>query len=359
MDGGSGGGLCGERRRGGCDEEERGGKLHVASIVNQASWVMRSGRVSPATWAILMLVDLRMWRAWKSLCRRAQQEVGAGDRERQVGRPGGEQGRQSADLSHGAKEAGDSQVGYGDGDSGCDADESSAFTHGYGEWHSEDGHHKGDRRNGKFVRELDAKLDGVEAGLAEVGDVFVELAVRHLIGEFVLLLEVAWLFADLREGGDSEGLVAGDVIAGERPLPAVVEDPAVDAWVPTRTGGEDAALEGKGLGIELEDGEVGKDVAVGVEGLVVEDACGSACLIGLGRLSRDPLPTREEEGLGRLALDLGAKLFLAAVGVGQVRLVEGEQGGREDGGDDEDGRDDTVEADAGGLHGGELGGAIK
>ena len=72
----------------------------------------------------------------------------------------------------------------------------------------------------------------------------------------------------------AKGLVGGDGFAGEGALPAVFEDPVVDVGVPVGGGGEDAALEGEGGGVELEDGEVGEDVFVGVEELVVEDAGG-------------------------------------------------------------------------------------
>jgi hypothetical protein len=123
-------------------------------------------------------------------------------------------------------------------------------------------------------------------------------------------------------------------------------------------GGKDAALQGEGLGIELEDGEVGKDGAVGfgVEGLVVEDARGFSRFV---RLAGDELTAREGKGLCGLVLDLGAELLLAAVGGGQVGLVEGKESAGKNGRKHEDRGDHAVEADAGGLHGGELGGAVE
>ena len=125
---------------------------------------------------------------------------------------------------------------------------------------------------------------------------------------------------------------------------------------PAHASGEDAPLEGEGLGIELEDGKAGEDVSVGVEGLVVEDARGRA---GGAVLAGDELTAGEEEGLRGLAFDLGAQGLLAAVCVGQVGLVEGEEGRGEDGGKDDDGGDDAVETDAGGLHSSELGAAVE
>ncbi len=184
----------------------------------------------------------------------------------------------------------------------------------------------------------------------------------------VFFVEVGGLLADLGEGGDGEGLIGGDGFAGEGALPAVVEDPAVDVGVPVGGGGEDAAGEGEGVGLELEDGEVGEDVFVGVEELVVEDArgcgwvfrqiafIGGLCGVLFGGLAGDPLAVGTEEGLGGLAFDDGAQGLLAAIGGGKIELVEGEEGGGDEERGAEDRRDDAVEADAGGLHGGELGG---
>jgi hypothetical protein len=92
------------------------------------------------------------------------------------------------------------------------------------------------------------------------------------LGGDVLLLEVAGLLANLGEGSNRKGLVAGDGFAGEGTLPAVVEDPVVDLRVPASRGGEDAALERESCGIELKDCEIGEAVFFGVEVLVVKDA---------------------------------------------------------------------------------------
>ena len=76
-------------------------------------------------------------------------------------------------------------------------------------------------------------------------------------------------------------------------------------------------------------------------------------------LAGDPLAVGTKEGLGGLVLDDGAEGFLAAIGGGKVELVEGEEAGGDEERGDEDRCDDAVEADAGGLHGGELGGAAE
>ena len=124
-----------------------------------------------------------------------------------------------------------------------------------------------------------SELAGLKTGLAEVGDVVVELVERHFLGLAVFFFEVVGLLADLGEGVEEEGGIGGDGVGGEGAGPAVFEDPAVDGGVPAGGGGEDAALEGEGGGVELEDGEVGELVVVGVEELVVEDAGG----LGVGR----------------------------------------------------------------------------
>ena len=153
-----------------------------------------------------------------------------------------------------------------------------------------------------------------------------------------------------------KGLIAGDGFAGEGALPAVIEDPVVDVWIPLGGGGEDATLKGEGGGIELEDGEVVEGVFFGVEVLVVEDAGGVAGVVGL---AGDPLAVRAEEGLGGLVLDDGEESLLAAIGGGEIDLVEGEEAGGDEDCYDEDRRDDAVEADAAGLHRGEFGGAVQ
>ena len=160
----------------------------------------------------------------------------------------------------------------------------------------------------------------------------------------------------LRELKGGERLVGADGFTGEAALPAILEGPMRGVLVPARGGGVDAAAEGEAGGVELEDGEVGEDVAVGVEELVVEDARGIA---GAGGLAGDPLAVGAKEGLGGLALDGGAEGFLAAVGGGEVELVEGEEADGDEGREEEDGDDDAVEAGAGRLHGGELRAALE
>ena len=66
-----------------------------------------------------------------------------------------------------------------------------------------------------------------------------------------------------------------------------------------------------------------------------------------------------EKGLRRAALDGAAQRLLAAIRLGQVELVEQEQADGQNGGDRNDGNDQAVEADAGGLHGDDFAVAIE
>ena len=114
------------------------------------------------------------------------------------------------------------------------------------------------------------------------------------------------------------------------------------AGVPDGAGGEDAPREREGGGIELEDGEIGELVAVGIEELVVEDA---RRLAGV-RLAEDPVLLGMEDGLRRAALDDVVQSLLPAVGLGQIELVEEKEADGEDGGDGDDGNHQPVKADA-------------
>ena len=183
---------------------------------------------------------------------------------------------------------------------------------------------------------------------------------------------------DLRKGGQDKGLVGRDRFACEGSDPAVFKQPAIDAGVPLGGGGKDAALQGEGYGVELEDGEVCEDVPVGIEELVVENAGGLVGAVAgcsrvrdriLGQvdgggdrerrllrkaLAGDPLAIRTKKGLGRAALNDGEERLLPSIGRGEIELVEGEECGADDGGKNQHGGHHAVERDASGLHGGEL-----
>ena len=102
----------------------------------------------------------------------------------------------------------------------------------------------------------------------------------------------------------------------------------------------------KVAGSNSENGEIGENVLVGVEKLVVEDARGLGGVGNSGRageaffgkgLAGDPFAVGTEKGLGGLAFDDRAEGLLAAIGCGKVELVEGEERDGDDGGEDEDG----------------------
>ena len=82
-----------------------------------------------------------------------------------------------------------------------DSNQTATLAHRESKGNGEDRHDEGDEGIGELALELHAEADGVEAGAAEIGDVFIQLGVAHLVGELVLLLEVAGLLANLWECG--------------------------------------------------------------------------------------------------------------------------------------------------------------
>ena len=160
---------------------------------------------------------------------------------------------------------------------------------------------------------------------------------------------------DFAEGGVAEFADTGLVGALKIVHPAVLKAPLAAIGVPEDALGEDAASKRESCGIELEDGEVGEFVAIAVEELVIKDAAG---LTG-ARMAEDPGLLGMKDGLRRAALDDVAQLLLAAIGLGQVELVEQEEADGENRGDRHDGNDQAVQADAGGLHGDDFAVAIE
>ncbi len=111
----------------------------------------------------------------------------------------------------------------------------------------------------------------IEPALLQIADIATQFLVVHLGILFYFLLEIGRRFADFGESGDVEGAVAGDGGAVQRPLPALFEDPSVHALGPVSALGMDALGDVEADGVDLEDGEVGKLIAVGVEKLVIVD----------------------------------------------------------------------------------------
>ena len=89
--------------------------------------------------------------------------------------------------------------------------------------------------------------------------------------------------------------------------------------------------------VELEDGQVGEDVAVRVEEAIVVDAA---------RLTENPLAVGPQVGLRRPALDLVAVGVLALVERGKVSVFEHEHSRAEHSRRNEHGHGDPVQADA-------------
>src|SRR2546430_1704265 len=98
----------------------------------------------------------------------------------------------------------------------------------------------------------------------------------------------------------------------------------------------------KSMRIELEYGKAAKDIAVGIEELVVVDR---------RVLAKDPLAIGPQVGLCRPAFDEVAECVLPLVGVGKIDLIGEEQNPGDQGGDNQHRHNDPVEADSGGFDG--------
>src|ERR1017187_2181873 len=114
-------------------------------------------------------------------------------------------------------------------------------------------------------------------------------------------------------------------------------------------GGEDTARELEGTGATLEDRDPAELVGVGIEDVVVENVV---------VLSEDPLAVSLQVGLRRFTLDLIAQDFLLLVGVRDVELIENKHGRGKDSAHHNHRKRGAIDADAGGLHGGQLTGLL-
>src|SRR6202034_1820597 len=110
----------------------------------------------------------------------AEQKPGSCQSKEEVGRPGGKEGGQPADVTHGLEESRNDEIGDGDADGNGDAGERTALAHGNSERNGKDGHDQGDERIGNFVIQLHAERNGIESALAEVVNVGGEFAETHL-----------------------------------------------------------------------------------------------------------------------------------------------------------------------------------
>ena len=123
---------------------------------------------------------------------------------------------------------------------------------------------------------MHAQAHGVEAALLQVGNVGIEFVEAHFLRRPNLFFEVRGLLANLWERVQCEGLVRHNRAILKSALPTVFEDPPLHLGIPMRAAGEDAATQLKGSRLKLENCEVGENVFVRVQKLIVEDACGLA-----------------------------------------------------------------------------------
>src|SRR4029077_11162356 len=104
------------------------------------------------------------------------------------------------------------------------------------------------------------------------------------------------------------------------------------------------------VGVKLEDGYAAELIGVRIEELIVKDVV---------VLSENPFAVSLQVGLRRLAFDLIAQNFLLSVGVGDVNLIEDKHGPGKDGANHNHGESGAIDADAGGLHGGQFAGFLQ
>src|SRR5580700_40070 len=100
--------------------------------------------------------------------------------------------------------------------------------------------------------------------------------------------------------------------------------------------GGDAVRNLKGVRIELEHGDAAKNIAVGIEELVV---------INIRVLPEDPFAVGTKIGLRRLTFDFVAQRVLTFVGVRKVELIGHEKHAGDHHGGHEYGNDDAIKAD--------------
>ena len=181
----------------------------------------------------------------------------------------------------------DDKVGQGHADGYRNGGERAAPAHGERKGNGEHRHDDGNERIGELVPQGDAQAHGVKSALAQIADVAVELAEVHLLRLQIFLFKVAGVFVNLGEVGLSELAIAGDVSAPvmSRTQP-FSKAPGVRYRGPRKTRAAKIRRDERERGrIKLEDGKIGKLLAVRIEELVVENASRFAGV----RLAEDPV----------------------------------------------------------------------
>lgn len=270
-----------------------------------------------------------------------EEEIEGEEEEDEVGRPGGEERGKLADAAHSFGESGDGPVGDANADTESNATDGAATadeeSEGNGEHHA-DGSDEG---IGNFLVPLNGEGRDIEAGAVEAVDVAAEIAPVHLKGLDDFAIEVRRRFDEFGESGDLEGRIADDGVAGEIADPTGFEEPGVLVVEPASAGGENAAADLEGGGIQFEDGKAAEEFFFGVEEIVVVD---------LVILAKNPA-LRAGVGLGRATLDDGAVGVLTLVGVGKIGVVEDEKSGGNGDTGEENRNGEAVEGDAAGFEG--------
>src|SRR5713226_3743129 len=252
-------------------------------------------------------------------CGHLQKEVEPQKRKDEIGRPAGQQRRESSDASYGFEQCGSSPVNDSDSHAEGHAADSAARAHKQSKWKCQQHNDGGDERECQLLMPLHGERRDIEAGLMQVADVAAQLLPVHLAGLADLPCKVAWRLGQFSEGGDLERRVASDPAGLEIAHPPGLQNPCILRVFPPRASGEDAALDLKRDLIQFEGVEAAEKMVVGIE---------QAVIVHVRVLTKDPLAPRLVERARGPALNLVAQLVLALDGIRKKRFIEHEHGSR-------------------------------
>ena len=109
-----------------------------------------------------------------------EEEVQAEEKEDQVGRPGGEEGRKLADAAHGFRQRGDGPIGDADPNAEGHAADGAAATHQKSEGNRQHHADGGDQRDRQAFVPLHGERRDIEAGAVKAVDIAAQIAPVHL-----------------------------------------------------------------------------------------------------------------------------------------------------------------------------------